>query len=100
MTASGAHRRGVTGRGKARVRMAGQVSIPGRQLGLIAATALVMGNMIGSGVFLLPASLAPYGWAGVAGWILTIAGALVLAFVLARLTKAFPDAPGSAGVVH
>ncbi len=41
-----------------------QSEVPGRKLGLIAAIALVMGNMIGSGVFLLPATLAPYGWNG------------------------------------
>ncbi|WP_371388955.1 hypothetical protein [Sphingobium sp. 10 DY56-G10] len=38
-----------------------------RTLGLAACIALVMGNMIGSGVFLLPASLAPFGWDAVAG---------------------------------
>ena len=63
---------------------------PGRKLGLAMCVALVMGNMIGSGVFLLPASLAPFGWNAVAGWALTIAGALALAAVLARLTVAFP----------
>ncbi|QYU67403.1 APC family permease [Leptolyngbya sp. 15MV] len=73
---------------------------PGRKLGLFAAIALVMGNMIGSGVFLLPASLAPFGWNGVFGWIVTIAGALVLAYLLARLTKAHPAAGGPAGFVE
>jgi APA family basic amino acid/polyamine antiporter len=73
---------------------------PGRKLGLVAATALVIGNMIGSGIFLLPASLAPYGWNGVGGWILTIGGALVLAGVLARLTRALPDADGVIGFVR
>jgi Amino acid transporters len=62
--------------------------------------ALVMGNMIGSGVFLLPASLAPFGWNAVAGWALTIAGALALAAVLARLTVAFPEAGGPTGFVE
>ena len=33
---------------------------PPRVLGFWAAVSLVMGNMIGSGVFLLPASLAAY----------------------------------------
>lgn len=61
--------------------------------------ALVMGNMIGSGVFLLPASLAPFGWNGVAGWAITIVGALALAFVLARLTLALPQAGGPVGFV-
>lgn len=72
---------------------------PGRKLGLIAATALVMGNMIGSGVFLLPASLAPFGWNAVLGWIVTIAGTLVLAWVLAALTRAKPLAGDPAGFV-
>jgi len=53
----------------------------------VAATALVMGTMIGSGVFLLPASLAPLGWNAVGGWVLTIFGALVLAKLLADLTR-------------
>ncbi|EQB31852.1 amino acid permease [Sphingobium ummariense] len=65
---------------------------PSRTLGLAACIALVMGNMIGSGVFLLPASLAPYGWDAVAGWLFTIAGSLVLAYVIARLTVRMPDA--------
>ena len=56
--------------------------------------ALVMGNMIGSGVFLLPAALAPFGWNGVFGWFLTIAGALCLAYVFARLSRFFPKAGG------
>src|SRR3546814_13282194 len=56
--------------------------------------------MIGSGVFLLPASLAPFGWSGVAGWAITIAGALALAFVIARLTVAFPAASGPTGFVE
>jgi len=56
--------------------------------------------MIGSGVFLLPASLAPYGWNAVGGWMLTIGGALVLAWVFARLARALPDAGGAVGFVH
>lgn len=59
-----------------------------------------MGNMIGSGVFLLPASLAPYGWNAVGGWIVTISGALVLAYVLARLTRALPEDEGAIGFVR
>lgn len=73
---------------------------PGQKLGLAMGIALVMGNMIGSGVFLLPASLAPFGWNGVAGWTITIAGALALAFVIARLTVAFPEASGPTAFVQ
>jgi APA family basic amino acid/polyamine antiporter len=66
-----------------------------QKLGLSACVALVMGNMIGSGVFLLPASLAPFGWDAVAGWAFTIAGSLFLAWVISRLTVRMPDANAS-----
>lgn len=72
---------------------------PGRKLGLFAAIALVIGNMIGSGVFLLPASLAPFGWNAVIGWVVTTAGTLVLAFVLASLIRARPGGSDPAGFV-
>jgi APA family basic amino acid/polyamine antiporter len=65
-----------------------------RPLGLWSATALVVGNMIGSGVFLLPASLAQYGSASVLGWALSIAGALLLAVVFARLGQRYPVCGG------
>lgn len=55
------------------------------------ATALVVGNMIGSGVFLLPASLAPLGWNAVIGWVLTIGGSMALAVCFARLARAMPN---------
>ena len=44
-------------------------------MGFWMALALVMGSMIGSGVFLLPASLAPLGWNSVIGWLITVSGA-------------------------
>ena len=65
-----------------------------RELGFWMSTALVVGNMIGSGVFMLPTSLAPFGWNGVIAWVVTIAGGLALAAVFARLSKAFPKAGG------
>lgn len=69
-------------------------STPARRLGLVMCTALVIGNMIGSGIFLLPATLAPYGWNSIFGWILTIAGGLLLATVFATLSRNFPRAGG------
>lgn len=65
-----------------------------RPLGLWMCAALVVGNMIGSGVFMLPASLAPYGWNAVIAWVLTIGGSLCLAYVFAKLAQAFPRAGG------
>ena len=69
-------------------------SKPIRQLGLVMCTALVVGNMIGSGIFLLPATLAPYGWNSIFGWMLTIAGGILLATVFAALSRSFPRAGG------
>ncbi|MGV7123505.1 APC family permease [Sphingopyxis sp. 550A] len=73
---------------------------PGGKLGLPMCIALVMGNMIGSGVFLLPAQLAPYGWNAVAGWIVTIGGALCLAIVLAKLAGHLGQARGIAPMIE
>jgi APA family basic amino acid/polyamine antiporter len=50
--------------------------------------------MIGSGIFLLPASLAPYGLNSIVGWLLSAAGAIALAVVLSRLSRAFPGGGG------
>jgi APA family basic amino acid/polyamine antiporter len=58
------------------------------------AVALVMGNMIGSGIFLLPASLAPYGGLSIVGWVVSAAGALALALAFARLAQLSPAAGG------
>ena len=65
-----------------------------RPLGLWSATALVVGSMIGSGVFLLPASLAPYGAASLIGWAITLCGALLLALTFARLAMRWPQTGG------
>ena len=61
--------------------------MPKRKLGFWMCVALVVGNMVGSGVFLLPADLAPLGWNSVYGWLVTIAGTLCLTVVLARLAR-------------
>lgn len=53
-----------------------------------------MGNMIGSGIFLLPASLAAYGANGIAGWVFSFLGAVLLAILLGRLSVFYPDAAG------
>jgi APA family basic amino acid/polyamine antiporter len=66
-----------------------------RPFGFWTATALVVGGMIGSGIFVLPSQLAPFGWTGVAAWFCVIAGAGVIAFVLSRLAAAMPQASGS-----
>lgn len=63
------------------------------------ATALVMGSMIGSGVYLLPTSLAPYGWNAVIAWGLTICGALLIAATLSALARVQRGDGGPVGMV-
>ena len=67
---------------------------PPRELGLWTSTALVVGNMVGSGVFLLPASLAAYGGISLVGWLFTSAGALLLALSFSRMSRSLPRAGG------
>ena len=65
-----------------------------KPLGLWMATALVVGSMIGSGVFLLPATLAPYGAASLVGWGISLCGALLLAATFAKLAVHWPCTGG------
>ncbi|HLG10734.1 MAG TPA: amino acid permease [Dehalococcoidia bacterium] len=67
---------------------------PRKSLGLWSSTGLVAGNMIGSGIFLLPASLALYGPISLVGWVITATGALFLALVFANLGRAYPKTGG------
>lgn len=59
-----------------------------------------MGGMIGTGVFLLPATLAPYGWNALIGWIATIAGCVCLAYVISALSRSHGRAIGPAEMVE
>ena len=66
-----------------------------RPLGFWTATALVVGNIIGSGAFLLPAALAPYGAASLVGWGITLTGAVLLAVAFAVLARRWPQTGGA-----
>lgn len=66
-----------------------------RSLGQWMLIALVIGNIIGSGVFVLPAALAPYGAASLLGWGISLGGALMLAMVYARLAQIIPNHGGA-----
>ncbi len=58
-----------------------------KPLGFWTCWSLTVGIMIGSGIFLLPALLAPYGLMSFAGWALTAGGSICLALVIARLSS-------------
>jgi APA family basic amino acid/polyamine antiporter len=66
-----------------------------RSMGLWMATALVIGNMVGSGIFSLPAVLAgEAGPASILALVFTGIGALLLALVFANLSRAHPRTGG------
>ncbi len=65
-----------------------------QKIGLITATSLVIGNMIGAGIFLVPATLASYGSISILGWIFTAAGALILAKIFSNMSKIFVNVSG------
>jgi APA family basic amino acid/polyamine antiporter len=69
----------------------GTAVMPKRKLGFVMCVALVVGNMIGTGIFQLPRDLAPLGWNSVYGWLATIAGALCLVLVLLKLGRGRAD---------
>jgi len=49
-----------------------------RSLGLGACTAIVVGNMVGSGFYLSPSAVAPYGLLAILAWIVMGIGAVCL----------------------
>ena len=64
-----------------------------RMLGKWMSAAMVVGTMIGSGIYLLPTTLAPYGYNLVIAFLLTGFGTMCLAFCLARLAAVIPGGP-------
>src|SRR5437879_699390 len=65
-----------------------------RRIGFWSVFALVTGSQIGSGVFMSPATLAPYGIWGLLGWVVSGLGALSLALVFSELCTRFPKTGG------
>ena len=70
------------------------MSDPARKMSLLQATMLVAGNMIGTGVFLLPVNLASVGGIAVFGWLVAAAGAAALGLVFAKLGELDPQEGG------
>lgn len=65
----------------------------GHSLSLLGASALVVGSIVGVGIFNLPSALAPYGPITLVSMGLTTVGALALAWLFASLARRMP-APG------
>ncbi|MCH7807428.1 MAG: amino acid permease [Proteobacteria bacterium] len=65
-----------------------------RSLGFWRTWSLSAGYMIGSGIFLMPTVLAPYDLLGLSSWLITGAGAVLLALVFGNLSRRIPKVGG------
>ena len=65
-----------------------------QKMGFWSVFSLVIGSQIGSGVFMLPVNLAPFGIWSLAGWALSGIGAISLALVFAQLCAWLPKTGG------
>ena len=61
---------------------------------------IAVGCAIGSGIFMMPTLLAPYGLLGMAGWLTAGAGTLLVALSLSRLARRIPKIGGPYAYVH
>ncbi|MCE2706212.1 MAG: amino acid permease [Proteobacteria bacterium] len=64
------------------------------KVGLFAAIFLIMNNMLGSGVFMLPATLASVGGISLIGWLIAMIGVIALALVFSKLAELVPGGAG------
>ena len=64
------------------------------KIGFWSVFAIVTGSQIGSGIFMLPTTLAPYGAFSILGWFISGVGAICLALVFAGLCSRFPKTGG------
>src|SRR5262245_51535700 len=71
-----------------------------KPLGFWSCWSLTVGVMIGSGIFLLPTTLAPFGLISFGGWLLTGAGAILIALTMARLAARTTRTGGLYAYVH
>lgn len=58
-----------------------------QQFGIWMLIALIIGNTIGAGIFMLPVSLAKIGSISIFSWLFTSAGALLFALVFSKMSK-------------
>jgi len=65
-----------------------------KSLGIGACTAIIVGNMVGSGFYLSPAAMAPYGNLAILAWIVMGGGAICLGLTFAKLARLAPETGG------
>ncbi|HIG67232.1 MAG TPA: amino acid permease [Porticoccaceae bacterium] len=66
----------------------------GNEIGFWRGWSIAVGCAIGSGVFMMPTLLAPYGMLGLAGWLVAGVGTLLVALSLSRLVRRIPKIGG------
>ena len=65
-----------------------------RVIGFWKGWSIAVGCAIGSGIFMMPTMLAPYGLLGFGGWLVAGAGSILVALTMARLVKRIPKTGG------
>ena len=60
-----------------------------KKIGFWPVFAIVTGSQIGTGAFLFPSTLAPFGYYSFIGWIITALGAICLSCVFANLSSIY-----------
>lgn len=71
-----------------------------QKMGLIALTIMTASNMMGSGVFMLPATLAQLGAVSLWGWGITFLGVLALALLFCKMNAISPRNGGIIANIH
>ena len=71
-----------------------------KKIGFWRGWSIAVGCAIGSGVFMMPTLLAPYGMLGMAGWLVAGGGTLLVALSLSRLVRRVPKIGGPYAYVH
>ena len=75
-------------------------NVSGRAIGFWRGWSIAVGCAIGSGVFMMPTLLAPYGMLGLMGWLTAGAGTLLVALSLSRLVRRVPKIGGPYAYVN
>ena len=65
-----------------------------RVIGFWRGWSIAVGCAIGSGIYMMPTMLAPYGLLGFGGWLVAGAGSILVALTMARLVKRIPKTGG------
>ena len=70
------------------------------KLGVTLLTMFVTGTIVGSGVYMLPASLASFGSIGLLSWAVVAVGAVFLALIFAKMSTVYPVTGGPYTYAH